>query len=315
MKLQTRLCDLLGIQYPILQGGMAWVSTAELAAAVSEAGGLGIIGSGQAPPEWLLEQIARAKSLTNKPFGVNVMMMSPYLEQVMQIILDERVPVVTTGAGNPGKFIPGLKEIGTKVIPVIPSVALAQRMAKAGVDAVIAEGGESGGHIGELATLPLVPQVVDAVDIPVIAAGGFFDGRGLISALALGAQGVQMGTRFMCATECTIHSNVKEVLMKAKDRDTVVTGRTTGHPVRIIRNKLAKQFEEMERRGAPVEELEKVGLGRLRMAMVEGEIQEGSVMAGQVCGMIKKIEPAADIIGDIITGAEQVMNRLSRGEF
>lgn len=315
MKLQTRLCDLLGIQYPILQGGMAWVSTAELAAAVSEAGGLGIIGSGQAPPEWLLEQIAKAKSLTNKPFGVNVMMMSPYLEQVMQIILDERVPVVTTGAGNPGKFIPGLKEIGTKVIPVIPSVALAQRMAKAGVDAVIAEGGESGGHIGELATLPLVPQVVDAVNIPVIAAGGFFDGRGLIAALALGAQGVQMGTRFMCATECTIHSNVKEVLMKAKDRDTIVTGRTTGHPVRIIRNKLAKQFEEMERRGAPVEELEKVGLGRLRMAMVEGEVQEGSVMAGQVCGMIKKIEPAADIIGDIITGAEQVMNRLSRGEF
>ncbi|MDO7787174.1 enoyl-[acyl-carrier-protein] reductase FabK [Desulforamulus aquiferis] len=315
MKLQTKLCDLLGIQYPILQGGMAWVSTAELAAAVSEAGGLGIIGSGQAPPEWLEEQINIVKKLTKKPFGVNVMMMSPYMEQVMQLILDERVPVVTTGAGNPGKFIPGLKEIGTKVIPVIPSVALAQRMAKGGVDAVIAEGGESGGHIGELATLPLVPQVVDAVDIPVIAAGGIYDGRGLVAALALGAQGVQMGTRFMCATECTIHSNVKEILIKAKDRDTIVTGRTTGHPVRIIRNKLARQFEERERQGAPVEELEKLGVGRLRMAMVEGDIQDGSVMAGQVCGMVKKIEPAADIIQDIVSGAEQVMSRFSRGEF
>lgn len=315
MKLQTRLCDLLGIKYPILQGGMAWVSTAELAAAVSEAGGLGIIGSGQAPPEWLEEQISKVKKLTNKPFGVNVMMMSPYMEQVMQLILDERVPVVTTGAGNPGKFIPNLKEIGTKVIPVIPSVALAQRMAKGGVDAVIAEGGESGGHIGELATLPLVPQVVDAVNIPVIAAGGIFDGRGLIAALALGAQGVQMGTRFMCATECTIHSNVKDALIKAKDRDTVVTGRTTGHPVRIIRNKLAKQFEEKERQGVPVEELEKMGVGRLRMAMVEGDIHEGSVMAGQVCGMVRKIEPAADIIKDIVTGAEQVIHRMSRGEF
>lgn len=315
MKLQTRLCDLLGIQYPILQGGMAWVSTAELAAAVSEAGGLGIIGSGQAPPEWLEEQIFKVKKLTKKPFGVNVMMMSPYMEQVMQLILDERVPVVTTGAGNPGKFIPALKEIGTKVIPVIPSVALAQRMAKGGVDAVIAEGGESGGHVGELSTLPLVPQVVDAVDIPVIAAGGIYDGRGLVAALALGAQGVQMGTRFMCASECTIHINVKETLIKAKDRDTVVTGRTTGHPVRIIRNKLSKHFEEKERQGASVEELEKLGVGRLRLAMVEGDIHEGSVMAGQVCGMVKKIEPAGDIINDIITSAELVLSRFSRGEF
>ncbi|MCL4442157.1 MAG: nitronate monooxygenase, partial [Firmicutes bacterium] len=200
-------------------------------------------------------------------------------------------------------------------IPVIPSVALAQRMAKAGVDAVIAEGGESGGHIGELSTMPLVPQVVDAVDIPVIAAGGFFDGRGLVAALALGAQGIQMGTRFMCATECVIHDNVKQLLVKAKDRETVVTGRTTGHPVRIIRNKLAKQFEEKERQGASVEELEKMGVGRLRMAMVEGDVQEGSVMAGQICGMIKRIEPAAEIIKDIVTGAEQVIGRLSKGEF
>ncbi|AEF93954.1 enoyl-(acyl-carrier-protein) reductase II [Desulfotomaculum nigrificans CO-1-SRB] len=315
MKLHTKLCDLLGIEYPILQGGMAWVATAELVAAVSEAGGLGIIGSGQAPPEWLQEQIKKVKSLTNKPFGVNVMLMSPYVDQIMQLIVDERVPVVTTGAGNPGKYIPGLKEVGTKVIPVIPSVALAQRMAKAGVDAVIAEGGESGGHVGELATMPLVPQVVDAVNIPVIAAGGIFDGRGLVAALALGAQGVQMGTRFMCATECTIHNNVKEVLIKAKDRDTVVTGRTTGHPVRIVRNKLAKQFEEKERQGAPVEELEKLGVGKLRLAMVEGDVQNGSVMAGQVCAMIKKIEPAADIIQDIVTGAEKVLQRLGGREF
>ncbi len=315
MKLKTNLCNLLGIEYPILQGGMAWVSTAELAAAVSEAGGLGVIGSGHAPTEWLEEQIKKAKSLTKKPFGVNVMLMSPFAEQNMELIMRERVPVVTTGAGNPGKFIPGLKEVGTRVIPVIPSVALAQRMAKAGVDAVIAEGGESGGHIGELSTMPLVPQVVDAVEIPVIAAGGFFDGRGLVAALALGAQGIQMGTRFMSATECTIHDNVKELLIKAKDRDTIVTGRTTGHPVRIIRNKLAKQFEERERQGAPVEELEQMGVGRLRMAMVEGEIQEGSVMAGQICSMIKKVEPANDIIKDIMTGAELVLNRLGRGEF
>ena len=315
MKLRTSLCDLLGIKYPILQGGMAWVSTAELAAAVSEAGGLGIIGSGHAPTEWLEEQIKLAKKLTNKPFGVNVMLMSPFVEQNMELIARERVPVVTTGAGNPGKYIPVLKEVGTKVIPVIPSVALAQRMAKAGVDAVIAEGGESGGHIGELHTMPLVPQVVDAVEIPVIAAGGFFDGRGLVAALALGAKGIQMGTRFMCATECTIHENIKGILVKAKDRDTIVTGRTTGHPVRIIRNKLAKQFEERERQGAPVEELEKMGVGRLRIAMVEGDVHQGSIMAGQICGMVKQVEPASDIIQDIITGAEQVLSGLTRGEF
>ncbi|GAB6180587.1 enoyl-[acyl-carrier-protein] reductase FabK [Desulfotomaculum defluvii] len=315
MKISTRLCNLLGIKYPILQGGMAWVSTAELAAAVSEAGGLGIIGSGHAPTEWLEEQIQKAKSLTNKPFGVNIMLMSPFTDQNMQLIIKERVPVVTTGAGNPGKYVPALKEIGTKVIPVVASVALAQRMARAGVDALIAEGGESGGHIGELHTMPLVPQVVDAVDIPVIAAGGFFDGRGLVAALALGAQGIQMGTRFMCASECTIHNNVKEIIIKAKDRETVVTGRTTGHPVRVVRNKLTRHFEERERQGASLEELEKLGVGRLRMAMVDGDIQQGSVMAGQISAMVKKIEPAADIIQDIVGGAEQVIGRIARGEF
>ncbi|MEG6521580.1 enoyl-[acyl-carrier-protein] reductase FabK [Desulfotomaculum sp. 1211_IL3151] len=315
MRINTKLCTLLGVEYPILQGGMAWVSTAELAAAVSEAGGLGIIGSGHAPTEWLEEQISKAKRLTNKPFGVNIMLMSPFTEQNMQLIIQERVPVVTTGAGNPGKYVPALKGIGTKVIPVVASVALGQRMARAGVDALIAEGGESGGHIGELHTMPLVPQVVDAVDIPVIAAGGFFDGRGLVAALALGAQGIQMGTRFMCASECTVHDNVKGVIIKAKDRETVVTGRTTGHPVRVVRNKLTRHFEERERQGASPDELEKLGAGRLRMAMVEGDIQQGSVMAGQICAMVKKIEPAADIIQDIIGGAEQVIGRLARGEF
>lgn len=310
---RTKLCDALGIEYPIIQGGMAWVATAELVAAVSEAGGLGIIGAGQAPPEWLEEQIAKIKSITNKPFGVNVMLMSPYADQVMEIVIRERIPVVTTGAGNPGKYIPKLKEAGTKVIPVVPSVALAKRMERSGVDAVIAEGGESGGHVGELSTLPLVPQVVDAVNIPVIAAGGIFDGRGLVAALALGAVGVQMGTRFMCATECVIHDNVKQALIKAKDRDTVVTGRSTGHPVRVIKNKLAKRFMELESLATPPEELEKIGVGKLRAAMVDGDVEYGSVMAGQVSSMIKNIQPAKEIIDDIISGAEKTLKLLSQG--
>ncbi len=311
--LKTKLCDILGIEYPIIQGGMAWVATAELVAAVSEAGGLGVIGSGTAPPEWLEEQIGKIKKSTDKPFGVNVMLMSPFADQIMEIIVREKVPVVTTGAGNPGKYIPKLKEVGTKIIPVIPSVALAQRMERAGVDAVIAEGGESGGHVGELTTLPLVPQVVDAVNIPVIAAGGIFDGRGLVAALALGAVGVQMGTRFMSAAECVIHDNVKQTLIKAKDRDTVVTGRSTGHPVRVIKNKLAKKFIELESLGTAADQLEKLGVGKLRAAMVEGDIEYGSIMAGQVSAMIKKIEPAKEIIKDIIDGAEQVLNNLPQG--
>lgn len=311
--LKTKLCDILEIEYPIIQGGMAWVATAELVAAVSEAGGLGVIGSGTAPPEWLEEQIGKIKKSTDKPFGVNVMLMSPFADQIMEIIVREKVPVVTTGAGNPGKYIPKLKEVGTKIIPVIPSVALAQRMERAGVDAVIAEGGESGGHVGELTTLPLVPQVVDAVNIPVIAAGGIFDGRGLVAALALGAVGVQMGTRFMSAAECVIHDNVKQTLIKAKDRDTVVTGRSTGHPVRVIKNKLAKKFIELESLGTAADQLEKLGVGKLRAAMVEGDIEYGSIMAGQVSAMIKKIEPAKEIIKDIIDGAEQVLNNLPQG--
>ena len=309
--IKTRICDLIGIEYPIFQGGMAWVSTGELVAAVSDSGGLGIIGSGQAPADWLREEIRKVKAITKKPYGVNVMLMSPFVDEVMQVILEERVPVITTGAGNPGKYVPMLKEVGTKVIPVVASVALAKRLEKAGVDALIAEGMESGGHIGEIGTLPLVPQVVDAVNIPVIAAGGIVDGRGLVAALALGAEGVQMGTRFMCAEECTINQLIKDRILKAKDRATVVTGRSTGHPVRCLDNKFTREMDQYEREGMLAEELEKMGVGKLRLAMVDGDIENGSIMAGQVAGAVKCIEPAAQIIKDIMQSAEQEYERLS----
>lgn len=309
--IKSRICDLLNIEYPILQGGMAWVATGELAAAVSEAGGLGIIGSGQAPADWVKNEIQKVKVRTTKPFGVNVMLMSPFLEDVMKVILDERVPVITTGAGNPGKYVPALKEIGTKVIPVVASVALAKRLERAGVDALIAEGMESGGHIGETSTFPLVPQVVNAVDIPVIAAGGIVDGRGFLAALSLGAEGVQMGTRFMCAEECVISPKVKAVILKAKDRDTAVTGRSTGHPVRCIDNRFTREFAQMEKDGIPVAELEKLGAGRLRMAMVEGDIENGSIMSGQVAGAVTRIEPAAAIVQDVIEGAKREIQKLN----
>lgn len=300
---RTSICDVLGIKYPILQGGMAWVATAELAAAVSNAGGLGIIGAGNAPGDYVRTQIKKAKELTDKPFGVNIMLLSPFVEDVINVVYEERVPVITTGAGNPGKYIARFKEIGTKVIPVVPAVALAKKMEQEGVDAVIAEGTESGGHIGELTTMALVPQVVDAVNIPVIAAGGIADGRGLISALALGAQGIQMGTIFVCATECTAHDNYKQAIIKAGDRGTAVTGRVTGHPVRILKNKLAREFEKLEKANSGAEEYEKLGIGRLRAAVVEGDADYGSVMAGQISGMVKEIKPAKDIIEDIVKEA------------
>lgn len=310
--INSRICDLLNIQYPIFQGGMAWVATGELAAAVSEAGGLGIIGSGQAPADWVRREIQKVKNRTAKPYGVNVMLMSPFLEEVMQVILEERVPVITTGAGNPGKYVPALKEIGTKVIPVVASVALAKRLERAGVDALIAEGMESGGHIGETCTFPLVPQVVDAVKIPVIAAGGIVDGRGLLAALALGAEGVQMGTRFMCAEECVVSPKVKEVILKAKDRDTAVTGRSTGHPVRCIDNRFTREFAQMEKDGVSPVELEKLGAGKLRIAMVDGDVQNGSVMSGQVAGAVTRIEPAAAIVRDVMEGAEREIQKMSK---
>ncbi|MGB9809573.1 MAG: enoyl-[acyl-carrier-protein] reductase FabK, partial [Caldanaerobacter sp.] len=296
---KTKITELLDIEYPILQGGMAWVATAELAAAVSNAGGLGIIGAGNAPGSFVREQIKKAKELTDKPFGVNVMLLSPFVDEVMEVILEEGVKVITTGAGNPGKYIPKLKERGIKVIPVVASVALAKRMEDIGADAVVAEGMESGGHIGELTTFALVPQVVDAVSIPVIAAGGIADGRGFAAALCLGASGVQMGTRFVCSTECTAHPRYKEYIIKAKDRDTVVTGRSTGHPVRVLRNRLSREFEKLEQMGASKEELEKLGEGKLKAAVVDGDVEYGSVMAGQIAGLIKDIKPVKEIIEDI----------------
>jgi enoyl-[acyl-carrier protein] reductase II len=306
----TEICELLNIEYPIIQGGMAWVATAELAAAVSNAGGLGIIGAGNAPADFVRNEIKKVKKMTDKPFGVNIMLLSPFVEEVIKAVYEERVPVITTGAGNPGKYIPMFKEIGTKIIPVVPSVALAKKMEKEGVDAVIAEGTESGGHVGELTTMALVPQVVDAVHIPVIAAGGIADGRGFMAAMALGAKGVQLGTLFVCAEECTAHDNYKKAVIKAGDRGTVVTGRITGHPVRIIKNKLAREFEKLETAHGTVEEFDRLGAGRLKNAVVDGDADYGSVMAGQISGLVKEIKPAKIIIEDILNSARATLHSM-----
>lgn len=308
--MSTNIAKLLGIKYPIIQGGMAWVATAELAAAVSNAGALGIIGAGHMPPDALRAEIQKAKQLTDKPFGVNIMLMSPFVKEVMQVVVEERVPVVTTGAGNPGEYISALKEIGTKVIPVVASVALAKRLERTGVDAVIAEGTESGGHIGELTTMALVPQVVDAVKIPVIAAGGIGDSRGIAAAFALGAKGVQLGTRFVVSKECTAHENYKNAVIKTKDRSTTTTGVSTGHPVRVIANKLSREYQEMEANGASVEELEKFGAGRLRMAAKDGDTDYGSVMIGQIAGMMKEIQSVEEIVQDLVKGLPQVVENI-----
>lgn len=310
--INTRLCEILSIKYPIIQGGMAWLATAELAAAVSEAGGVGMIGAGNAPGEFVEKEILKAKKLTNKPFGVNIMLLSPFAEEVVDVVCKYKIPVVTTGAGNPGKFMEKLKGAGTKVIPVVPSVALAKRMESLGADAVIAEGTEAGGHIGELTTMALVPQVVDAVNIPVIAAGGIADGRGFLAALSLGAEGVQMGTRFVCAEECIAHEKYKEMVIKAKDRDAVVTARVTGHPVRVLRNKLVREFSKLEKDGATAEEIEQLGQGKLRIAVVDGDVENGSVMAGQIAGMVTKIQPCKEIIEEIVLGAKEQLTLVSK---
>lgn len=308
--IKTLLCELLKIQYPIFQGGMAHLATGELAAAVSEAGGLGIIGSGNAPPQWVAGEIQKVKALTDKPFGVNVMLLSPYAGEVIELILREEVPVVTTGAGNPSAYIIPMKEKGIRVFPVVPSVALAKRMEKAGADGVIAEGTEAGGHIGETATMALLPQVTEALSIPVIAAGGIADGRGLLAALSLGASGVQMGTRFVCAAECIAHPKYKEKITKAGDRDTVVTGHTTGHPVRTIKNRLSREYSERESAGATAEEMERLGAGKYAAAALGGDVDHGSVLAGQISGLIRDVKPAKDIMADIIQDAEKQLQRL-----
>ena len=305
--MKTKVSSLLGITYPIIQGGMAWVAEYHLAAAVSEAGGLGLIGAASAPAEWVRDQIREAKKLTGKPFGVNIMLMSPYADEVAKIIVEENVKVVTTGAGSPEKYMKMWKEAGIKVIPVVASVALAKRMERSGADALVAEGCEAGGHIGESTTMALVPQVVDAVQIPVIAAGGIADGRGIAAAFMLGAQGVQMGTHFVVTDECQVHENYKERIIKAKDIDTRVTGRTTGHPVRALRNDMTKQYIELENKGAGFEELEQLTLGGLRRAVVEGDMKTGSVMAGQIAGMVKERMSCKALIEKLVSETDALM--------
>ena len=306
--IKTPLCELLGIEYPIFQGGMAWIADAELAAAVSNGGGLGIISAMNAGGDWLREQIRKAKSLTDKPFGVNIMLMSPHVDEVAQVVAEEKVAVVTTGAGNPTRFMEQWIAAGIKVIPVVASVALAKMAQRAGAAAVIAEGGESGGHVGDLTTIVLVPQIVDAVDIPVIAAGGIGDGRGVAAAFMLGAIGVQLGTRFLVANECNVHENYKKKVLKAGDVDTIMTGKRLGHPVRSIKNQFARNYFKAEYDGnVSDEELEQMGVGSLYKAAIEGNEKEGSFLAGQISAIVKKEQPAAEMIKEIFTEAEEVL--------
>lgn len=307
--IRTPLCDLLGIEHPILLGGMAWLASPELTAAVSNAGGLGIVGAGNAPPETVRQLLRRARELTDRPFGANVPLFTAGVEDRLQVFIDERISVVSTGGGNAGPYIGPLKRADIRVIVVVASVALARRMARLGVDAVVAEGMESGGHVGDVATLPLVPQVVDAVDIPVIAAGGIADGRGLAAALMLGAQGIQMGTRFICTTECTAHQNYKNRIVKAHDRATMVTGSSVGHPVRSLRGPFVRRFEELERRGVSEEDVMAFGAGSLRAAALEGDIEHGSFMAGQASGLINDIIPVKDLIERIVADAGTAIQR------
>ena len=305
--MQTEITELLGIQYPIIQGGMAWVAEHHLAAAVSEAGGLGLIGAANAPAEWVREQIRAAKNLTEQPFGVNIMLMSPYADEVAQVVAEEGVKVVTTGAGSPEKYMEQWKQSGIRVIPVVASVALAKRMERCEADAVVAEGCESGGHVGESTTMALVPQVVDAVQIPVIAAGGIADGRGIAAAFMLGAKAVQMGTRFIATQEAQVHESYKNQVLRAKDIDTRVTGRSTGHPVRALRNEMTKRYLELEQEGASFEELEQLTLGGLRRAVVEGDVRMGSMMAGQCAGLVREILPCSELVPQLMQEAKACM--------
>ncbi len=307
--IQSEICELLGIQYPVFQGGMAWIADGKLAAAVSEGGGLGIVAAGNAPGEYVREQIRVAKSLTEKPIGVNIMLLSPCADEVAQVVLEEQVAVVTTGAGNPAKYMESFKAAGIKVIPVVPSVAMAKRMERLGASALIAEGGESGGHVGELTTMVLVPQICDASKLPVIAAGGIADGRGMAAAFMLGACGVQMGTRFLSAEECTIHPAYRERILKATDLCTMVTGKRLGHPVRSLRTQFARDYAKAEYGGASDEELEALGTGALRLAVQEGDLKKGCFLAGQIASVVKEVQPAAEIIREVIEGAEPILKR------
>ena len=305
--MKTRVTELLGMEKPIIQGGMAWVAESHLAAAVSEAGGFGLIGAANAPADVVRNYIREAKELTDRPFGVNIMLLSPFADDIARVVVEEGVAAVTTGAGNPEKYMAQWKEADIKVIPVVASVALAKRMERCGADAVVAEGTESGGHIGQSTTMTLVPQVVDAVSIPVIAAGGIADGRGFAAAMMLGAEAVQMGTRFCVSNECVIHENYKERILKAKDIDSEVTGRSHGHPVRGLRNKMTREYLKLEAAGASFEELEKLTLGGLRKALVEGDTDQGSVLAGQIAGMVNRRQSCREIIDEIMEQAETLL--------
>lgn len=308
---QSKICQIIGIEYPVFQGGMAWIADGKLAAAVSNGGGLGIIAAGNAPADYVREQIQIARELTNKPFGVNIMLMSPFAADIAALVIEEEVPVVTTGAGNPARYMKAWKEADIKVIPVVASVAMARLMTRIGAAALIAEGGESGGHVGELTTMVLVPQIVDATDLPVLAAGGIADGRGFAAAIMLGACGVQMGTRFLSAEECTISPVYKEQVLKANDLCTMVTGKKLGHPVRSLRTRFAREYAQKEFSDLPEDQLEALGTGALRKAVQDGNLDEGSFLCGQIAAMVKREEPAADIITDVVTGAEKVLEGAS----
>ena len=305
--IRSEICEMLGIRYPVFQGGMAWIADGKLAAAVSEGGGLGIIAVGNSPGEAVREQIQMARSLTAQPIGVNIMLLSPYADEVAQVVIDEKVEAVTTGAGNPSKYMKAWKDAGIKVIPVVASVAMAKLMTRLGASALIAEGGESGGHVGELTTIVLVPQICDATTLPVIAAGGIADGRGVAAAFMLGARGVQMGTRFLSAEECTIHPVYKEKILNATDLCTMVTGKRLGHPVRSLRTPFARKYSKAEYGGMPDEELESLAAGALRLAVQEGDNENGCFLAGQIAAMVKKEQPAAEILREVMEEAEPIL--------
>lgn len=307
--MKSRVAELLEIQYPIIQGGMAWVAEYNLASAVSNAGGLGIIGAASAPAEIVREQIIKCKAMTNRPFGVNIMLLNPNADEVAQIVVEEGVKVVTTGAGNPAKYMHMWKEAGVKVIPVVASVAMAKMMERAGADAVVAEGMESGGHIGQTTTMALVPQIADAVSIPVIAAGGIADGRGMAAAFMLGAEGVQMGTRFVAARESIVHENYKQKIIRAKDIDSTITGASTGHPVRCLRNQMTREYQELEKQGGDFMELEKLTLGSLRRAVIDGDTAGGTLMAGQIAGLVRSQDSCKEIINEIMEQADRLLGR------